>query len=101
MHPPRRRWARCPFRAGETPDALWQGLMPGGLMLPERLYVQHGGRAWWRLTLPVREADTLPARLAQDRAGPWRRWPHAEAQAVPPWQTPGRRRLRRITTRRR
>ncbi len=56
-----------PFRAGETPDALWQGLMPGGVMLPERLYVQQAGRAWWRLTLPLAEADSMPARLARDR----------------------------------
>jgi isochorismate synthase len=76
-----------PFSAGETPDALWQGLMPGGLMLPERLYVQHGGRAWWRLTLPMGEADTLPARLAQSRRT-LSALAHAEAQAVAPWQTP-------------
>ncbi len=56
-----------PYAADETPDALWQGLMPGGLMLPERLYVQQGGRAWWRLTLPLAEAGSLRARLAQER----------------------------------
>lgn len=56
-----------PFRADEVADALWQGLMPGGLMLPERLYVQQGGRAWWRLTLPVSDAAALPARLARER----------------------------------
>ena len=26
-----------PFCVGEEPDALWQGVMPGGLMLAERL----------------------------------------------------------------
>ena len=56
-----------PYAADETPDALWQGLMPGGVMLPERLYVQQGGRAWWRLTLPLAEAGSLRARLAQER----------------------------------
>jgi len=76
-----------PFRAGEVPDAVWQGLMPGGLMLPERLYVQHGGRAWWRLTRPVREAGALPARLAQSRKA-LAALAHAETQAVAPWQTP-------------
>jgi salicylate biosynthesis isochorismate synthase len=74
-----------PFRTDETPDALWQGLMPGGLVLPERLYLQHGGRAWWRLTLPVREADTLPARLALARRA-LAMLAHAEAEPVPPWQ---------------
>lgn len=74
-----------PFRTDEAPDALWQGLMPGGLMLPERLYVQHGGRAWWRLTLPVREADALPARLALARRA-LAMLAHAEAEPVPPWQ---------------
>jgi salicylate biosynthesis isochorismate synthase len=57
-----------PFRAGEPPDGLWQGLMPGGVMLPERLYVQQGQRAWWRLTLPERDAASLPARLARERS---------------------------------
>ena len=76
-----------PFFASEEPDALWSGLMPGGLMLPERLYVQHGGRAWWRLTLPVREAGTLPARLAQSRKA-LAALAHAEARAVAPWRTP-------------
>ena len=57
-----------PFRAGELPDGLWQGLMPGGVMLPERLYVQQGRRAWWRLTLPERDAGELPARLARERS---------------------------------
>ena len=41
--------------------------MPGGVMLPERLYVQRGRRAWLRLTLPERDAAALPARLAQGR----------------------------------
>ncbi len=71
-----------PFRAGETPDALWQGLMPGGVMLPERLYVQQAGRAWWRLTLPLSEAATLPARLARERAALTALAP-AEAQPLP------------------
>ena len=57
-----------PFRVGELPDGLWQGLMPGGVMLPERLYVQQGRRAWWRLTLPERDAAALPARLARERS---------------------------------
>jgi salicylate biosynthesis isochorismate synthase len=56
-----------PFRAGELPDGLWQGLMPGGVMLPERLYVQQGRRAWWRLTLPERDAAALATRLAEAR----------------------------------
>jgi salicylate biosynthesis isochorismate synthase len=60
-----------PFDPHEVPDALWQGLMPGGLMLPEALYQQQDGRAWWRLTLPVRDVGCLPRRLAQAR----RRWP--------------------------
>lgn len=54
-----------PFQLGETPDALWRGLMPGGVMLPERLYLQHDGRAWLRLTLPAREAGTMRRRLAR------------------------------------
>jgi salicylate biosynthesis isochorismate synthase len=73
-----------PFDPQELPDALWQGLMPGGLMLPEALYQQQGGRAWWRLTLPVREVGALPRRLAQARqtlAG----LAAVEAQAVSPW----------------
>jgi len=74
-----------PFRAEETPDAVWQGLMPGGLMLPERLYVQHGDRAWWRLTLPVRDAGALQPRLAQARRT-LATLAHAEAAPVPAWQ---------------
>lgn len=74
-----------PFRAGEVPDALWQGLMPGGLMLPERLYIQRGGRAWWRLTLPVREIGALQHRLAQARRALAALSP-AEAQPVPRWK---------------
>lgn len=53
-------------------------------MLPEALYQQQGGRAWWRLTLPVREVGALPRRLAQARhvlAG----LAAVEAQAVSPW----------------
>ena len=57
-----------PFRAGELPDGLWQGLMPGGVMLPERLYVQRGRRAWLRLTLPERDGAALGHRLARERA---------------------------------
>ena len=74
-----------PFRADETPDALWQGLMPGGLMLPARLYVQQGGRAWWRLTLPMREAGSLPLRLAQD-CQQLAALPPAETLALPLWR---------------
>ncbi len=73
-----------PFFPHERPDTLWQGLMPGGVMLPERLYVQQGGRAWWRLTLPLHEADTLAGRLAQARrtlAG----LAAVESQIVPAW----------------
>ena len=77
-----------PFRTGETPDALWRGLMPGGLMLPERLYVQRGRRAWWRVTLPVRDAAKLPARLALDRRALAALAP-AEVLAVPPWHALG------------
>lgn len=73
-----------PFDPHETPDALWRGLMPGGLMLPERLYVQQGGRAWWRLTLPVREAGALPSRLAKARRA-LAALAHADAQPVPAW----------------
>lgn len=65
--PPPAALGALPFNGAETPDALWQGLMPGGLVLPERLYVQQGGRAWWRLTLPVAETGALPARLARVR----------------------------------
>jgi len=57
-----------PFRVDEAPDALWQGLMPAGVMLPERLYVQRGRRAWWRLTLPISDAGALPALLDRERS---------------------------------
>ena len=77
-----------PFRADEVADALWQGLMPGGLMLPERLYVQRGGRAWWRLTLPVSDAAARPARLARERQA-LAALAHAEAQALPAWHALG------------
>jgi salicylate biosynthesis isochorismate synthase len=73
-----------PFNAAEAPDSVWRGLMPGGLMLPERLYVQQGGRAWWRLTLPLREAGALQARLAQGRRT-LLTLAYAEARAVPRW----------------
>ena len=73
-----------PFRADESPDALWQGLVPGGLMLPERLYVQQGGRAWWRLTLPLHDVGALQSRLAQGRKA-LASLAHTEAQPVPPW----------------
>lgn len=73
-----------PFNPKEAPDALWRGLMPGGLMLPERLYQQQGGRAWWRVTVPATDAESLPGRLVQAR--------HclatlaaAEQQPVPAW----------------
>lgn len=77
-----------PFRDGEAPDAVWRGLMPGGVILPERLYVQRGPRAWWRVTLPVREAAALPARLARDRLALAALAP-AEAQPLPPWHALG------------
>lgn len=73
-----------PFNPQEVPDALWRGLMPGGLMLPESLYQQQGGRAWWRVTLPIRDGHALPARLAQARqrlAG----LPAVERGAVSAW----------------
>ncbi len=73
-----------PFDAQEAPDALWRGLMPGGLMLPEGLYQQQGGRAWWRLTLPVRDVAALPRRLARARqvlAG----LAAVEAEPIAPW----------------
>jgi len=52
-------------------------------MLPQRLYVQHAGRAWWRLTLPIGDAAALGARLARERAT-LATLSHAEAQAVAP-----------------
>ena len=30
------------IRAGEEPDALWRGLVPAGVMLPQSLYLQKG-----------------------------------------------------------
>ncbi|HSM21805.1 MAG TPA: isochorismate synthase [Rubrivivax sp.] len=77
-----------PFSEGEAPDAVWRGLMPGGVMLPERLYVQQGARAWWRLTLPLREAATLPARLARDRISLAALSP-AETQPLTTWHALG------------
>lgn len=77
-----------PFRDGETPDALWRGLMPGGLMLPEQLYVQQGARAWWRVTRPLREAAALPARLARDRMV-LAALAATEARPLPPWHALG------------
>lgn len=77
-----------PFRTDEVPDALWQGLMPGGLMLPERLYVQQGRRAWWRLTLPVSDAATLPGCLARERRA-LAVLAAAETQPLPPWHALG------------
>ena len=77
-----------PFSEGEAPDAVWRGLMPGGVMLPERLYVQQGSRAWWRLTLPLREAATLPARLARDRISLAALSP-AETQPLTTWHALG------------
>jgi len=71
-----------PFRSGELPDALWRGLMPGGVMLPVRLYVQQGGRAWWRLTLPLSADGSLPARLARERAA-LAGLAHAETEPLP------------------
>jgi isochorismate synthase len=65
--PPPAALGALPYDASEVPDALWQGLMPGGLVLPERLYLQQDGRAWWRLTLPVADAAALPSRLARAR----------------------------------
>lgn len=77
-----------PFSEGEAPDAVWRGLMPGGVMLPERLYVQQGSRAWWRLTLPLREAATLPTRLARDRISLAALSP-AETQPLTTWHALG------------
>lgn len=77
-----------PFRDGEAPGTLWRGLMPGGLMLPERLYVQQGARAWWRVTLPLREADALPAWLARDRLALAALAP-AETQPLTAWHALG------------
>lgn len=73
-----------PFNPEEAPDALWQGLMPGGLMLPERLYQQQGGRAWWRVTVPVSDAESLPGRLVQARHR-LATLAAAEQQPVPAW----------------
>lgn len=77
-----------PFSHGEVPDAVWRGLMPGGVVLPERLYVQQGPRAWWRVTLPLREAGVLPARLARDRLV-LAALAQAETQPLPRWHALG------------
>lgn len=82
--PPPAAIGALPFRADERPDALWQGLMPGGLVLPERLYVQQGGRAWWRLTLPVTDASALPVRLERARPA-LAALAAAERQPLPPF----------------
>jgi salicylate biosynthesis isochorismate synthase len=71
-----------PYRADEPVDALWQGLMPGGVMLPERLYVQQGRRAWWRLTVPASDAAALPVRMGQERVM-LAALANTEAQALP------------------
>jgi isochorismate synthase len=81
--PPPAALGALPFNADETPDALWQGLAPGGLVLPARLYVQREGRAWWRLTLPQHEAAALAARLAQERRM-LATLARAEAEPLPP-----------------
>jgi isochorismate synthase len=52
-------------------------------MLPAELYVQRGGRAWWRLTLPEHDAAAIPARLAADRRR-LAQLGNAEAQPLPP-----------------
>jgi isochorismate synthase len=62
--------------------------MPGGLMLPECLYVQQGSRAWWRITRPLRDAATLPARLVRDRRA-LATLAHVETQPLPPWHALG------------
>ncbi len=71
-----------PYRLGEQPDALWTGLVPAGVMLPQRLYVQRGARAWWRLTLPVDHAPALATRLAREEAA-LAVLAHAESQPLP------------------
>jgi isochorismate synthase len=81
--PPPTALGALPFDADETPDALWHGLMPAGLVLPTRLYLQQGGRAWWRLTLPLQDTDTLPARLAHERRL-LAALAHDEARSLPP-----------------
>lgn len=84
--PPPTALGVLPFSAREHPDALWAGLLPGGVVLPERLVVQRGGRAWLRLTLPAAEADTLRARLtsvARELAA----LPAAEAVPLPGFET--------------
>ena len=43
-------------------------------MLPERLYVQRGRRAWLRLTLPERDAAALADAPGARSAAHWRRW---------------------------
>jgi len=77
-----------PFRADESPDTVWQGLMPGGLVLPERQYVQQGGRAWWRLTVPVSDVAALQHRLARERQA-LAALAHSEAQPLPAWHALG------------
>jgi isochorismate synthase len=71
-----------PYAADESPDALWLGLMPGGVILPERLYVQQGGRAWWRLTLPLADASAMDAQLQRERRT-LATLAHAEAAPLP------------------
>lgn len=79
--PPPVALGAMPYRADEPADALWQGLMPGGVMLPERLYIQQGRRAWWRLTVAAHDAAALPAQLARERAM-LAALSHGEAQAL-------------------
>lgn len=80
--PPPTALGVLPFSAHDAPDELWTGLLPGGVVLPERLVVQRGGRAWLRLTLPAAEADTLRTRLAAV-ARELAALPPAESEALP------------------
>lgn len=77
-----------PFRLGEPVDAVWQGLMPGGLALPQRLYTQSAGRAWWRITVPIADAEPLQRRLVRERTA-LAALAAIERQDLPAWQDVG------------
>ena len=55
-----------PMNAALLTDCT-SGLARIGRIVAEQLYVQEGNRAWWRLTLPVREAGALPSQVLPPR----------------------------------